>query len=279
MKATPSDEPFTIFIVDDDDGVIWGLSRLLRCQGYETQSFASSEEFLEKHDRLLPGCALLDLSVPGLELQQALTRNNGARRPIVFLTGRADILWCVRAMKAGAVDILTKPVDNGALLAAIAQAEQLDAELRRESTELSSIEERLSSLTRRELEVLGHVVTGRKNRQIASDLGTVEQTIKVHRARMMKKMKVRSIAELVRLAERAGVSMRTRGESGQPFLFTQRPTRTFTSGPVALTEQTEPLRGPNFLFAPDRSLRGDPLGKEKWPHAARRPGPPLQRQG
>jgi FixJ family two-component response regulator len=212
------DEPFTIFIVDDDDGAISELSRRLRSLGYKTQTFTSSEEFLEDHDRSLPGCALLDLSTPGLELQQALARNGGARRPIVFLTRRADIPRSVRAIKAGAVDILTKPVDDGILLAAMAQAQRLDADLRRESAELSSIEERLSNLTRREREVLGHVVAGRKNKRIASDLGTVEQTIKVHRARMMKKMKVRSIAELVRLAERAGVSMPTLGESSQPFM-------------------------------------------------------------
>jgi len=210
MKATPSGETFTVFIVDDDDGVVRGLSRLLRSHGYEAQSFTSSEEFLQKHDRSLPGCAPLDLSVLGLELQQAFVRNDcGARRPIVFLTERADTLSSVRAIKAGAVDILTKPVDDGALLAAIAQAEQLDADQRRESAELLSIEKRLSNLTRREREVLGYVVAGRKSKQIANELGTVEQTIKVHRARMMTKLKVRSISELVRLAERAGVSMAT----------------------------------------------------------------------
>jgi DNA-binding CsgD family transcriptional regulator len=118
------------------------------------------------------------------------------------------------------------------LLAAIAQAEQLDADLRRESAELSCIEERLSSLTRRQLEVLRHVVAGRRNKQIASDLGTALQTIKVHRARMMKKMKVRSIAELAQLAVRAGVSMATPSESTQPFILARRPTRTSLSGPA-----------------------------------------------
>jgi FixJ family two-component response regulator len=216
METKTTREPFTIFIVDKDDGIIGGLSRLLRSHGYETQSFASSEEFLEKHDRSLPGCALLVLSKPGLELQQTLLRSNGARRPIVFLTGRVDILSSVRAMKAGAVDILTKPVDHAALLAAIAQAEQLDAVLRHERAELSSIEKRLLSLSRREREVLGHVVAGRKNKQIASELGTVEQTIKVHRARMIKKMKVRSLAELVWLAAKVGLSMATPRESTQP---------------------------------------------------------------
>jgi FixJ family two-component response regulator len=215
MNATPSGEPFVIFIIDDDDGISPGLLRLLRSHGYETQCFTSAEEFLEKHDRSLPGCALLDLSMAGLELQQTLAHSDGARRPIVFVTGRADIPSSVRAMKGGAVDILTKPMDHGALLAAIAQAEQLDAGLRRESAELSCIEERLSTLTRRQLEVLGYVVAGRKNKQIASDLGTAVQTIKVHRARMMKKMKVRSIAELAQLAVRAGVSMATPSESTQ----------------------------------------------------------------
>ena len=207
MKATPAGELFTVFIVDDDDEIVRELSRLLRAHGYKTQSFTSSEEFLEKHDSSLPGCALLNLSMSGLELQQALARNDGATRPIVFSTACADILSTVRAMKAGSVDVLTRPVEDAALLAAITQAEQLDADLRRESVELSSIEERLSSLTRREREVLEHVIAGRLNRQIASDLGTVLQTIKVYRGRMMKKMKVRSVAELVWLAARIGVSI------------------------------------------------------------------------
>lgn len=205
----PAGEAFTIFIVDDDAAVVRALSRLLRSHGYETRSFTSSEKFLEGHDRSLPGCAVLDLSMPGLdglELQQALACD-GVDRPIVFLTGRGDVPSSVKAMKAGAVDFLTKPVDDYELLAAIAQAEELDASSRRTNAELSSIRERISRLTPREREVLGHVVAGKLNKQIAGDLGTVEKTIKVHRARMMKKMNVRSVADLARLAEKAGVSI------------------------------------------------------------------------
>jgi FixJ family two-component response regulator len=227
--AMPPGEPFTIFIVDDDAGVVRALSRLLRSHGYETQSFTSSEDFLERHDRSLPGCAVLDLSMPGLdglELQQALACCGGPARPIVFLTGRGDVPSSVRAMKAGAVDFLIKPVDDDELLAAIAQAEERDASSRRSSAELSSIQERLSRLTPREREVLGHVVAGRLNKQIAGDLGTVEKTIKVHRARMMKKMDVRSVADLARLAEKAGVSVRdARDQNTQPFILARRPTR------------------------------------------------------
>jgi FixJ family two-component response regulator len=200
---------FTVFIVDDDSGVTRALSRLLKSRGYETQSFTSSREFLEQHDAALPGCAVLDLSMPdldGLELQQALTREGAVPRPIIFLTGHGDIPTSVQAIKAGAVDFLTKPVCDTALLGAITQAEKLDARSRIAHAELSAIRKRLSSLTPREREVLGHVVAGRLNKQIAGDLGIVEKTIKVHRARMMRKMNVRTVADLARLAEKAGVA-------------------------------------------------------------------------
>lgn len=201
------DNAFTVFIVDDDAGVARALSR--KSRGYETQSFTSSREFLESHDAAQPGCAVLDLSMPdldGLQLQQALVREGAVPRPIIFLSGRGDIPTSVRAIKAGAVDFLTKPVHDDDLLGAIAQAERLDAQSRIEHAELSSIRDRLSSLTPREREVLGHVVAGRLNKQIAGDLGIVEKTIKVHRARMMRKMNVRAVADLARLAERAGIS-------------------------------------------------------------------------
>jgi FixJ family two-component response regulator len=204
-----SDSAFTVFIVDDDSGVTRALSRLLKSRGYETESFTSSREFLEQHDAALPGCAVLDLSMPdlnGLELQQALTREGAVPRPIIFLTGRGDIPTSVQAIKAGAVDFLTKPVRDEALLGAVAQARELDARSRIAHAELSAIRARLSSLTPREREVLGHVVAGRLNKQIAGDLGIVEKTIKVHRARMMRKMNVRTVVDLARLAEKAGVA-------------------------------------------------------------------------
>jgi FixJ family two-component response regulator len=198
---------FTVFVVDDDASVVKALSRLLRATGYVVQSFTSPRAFLDAHDASLPGCAVLDIAMPGLnglELQQALAAT-GQPRPIVFLSGKGDIPTSVRAMKAGAVDFLVKPVDDRALLAAIARAAEQDAKSRRDYAELATIEQRLLSLTPREREVLAHVVAGKLNKQIAADLGTVEKTIKVHRSRMMEKMGVRTVADLVRLAERVGI--------------------------------------------------------------------------
>jgi FixJ family two-component response regulator len=140
----------------------------------------------------------------GLALQQALAAK-GIERPVIFLTGRGDIPTTVRAMKAGAVDFLTKPVDAGALLAAIDSARERESRDREARAEMEFFTARLATLTPRERQVLGHVIAGRLNKQIAYDLGTVEKTIKVHRSRMMEKMGVRSLAELVRLAERAGI--------------------------------------------------------------------------
>jgi FixJ family two-component response regulator len=199
---------FTVFVVDDDASVVKALSRLLRARGYDVRSFTSPRAFLDDHDAAIPGCAVLDLAMPGLDglaLQQALSTAGDLPRPIIFLTGRGDVPSSVRAMKAGAVDFLTKPVDGGALLAAIARAADQDAKLRHDHAELVAIQVRLASLTPREREVLAHVVAGRLNKQIAGVLGTVEKTIKVHRSRMMEKMGVRTVADLVRLAEKIGI--------------------------------------------------------------------------
>jgi FixJ family two-component response regulator len=141
----------------------------------------------------------------GLELQQALTAER-SQRPVIFLTGKGDIPTSVRAMRAGAVDFLTKPVGDDDLLAAIARAERKDAETRSALADLNSINARFANLTPREHEVMTHVIAGRLNKQIASDLGTVEKTVKVHRGRVMSKLGVRSVADLVRLAEKAGIS-------------------------------------------------------------------------
>jgi FixJ family two-component response regulator len=199
---------FTVFLVDDDPSVVKALSRLLRAKGYGVQPFTSSKVFLDQHDPAIPGCAVLDVSMPGLDglaLQQVLTTAGGSRRPIVFLTGKGDIPMSVRAIRAGAVDFLTKPVDDRALLGAIARAADQDAKSRQDHVAQAAIQGRLASLTPREREVLTHVVAGRLNKQIAADLGTVEKTIKVHRSRMMEKMGVRTVADLVRLAERIGI--------------------------------------------------------------------------
>ena len=199
---------FAIFLVDDDAGVLKALSRLLRAKGYEIRSYTSPQEFLAQHDATVPGCAVLDVAMPGLDglaLQQSLTAGN-SHRPVIFLTGKGDIPTSVRAMKAGAVDFLTKPVNDKDLLRAIAQAEEQDTRSRQSRAELASIQAKVTTLTPREREVLTHVVAGRLNKQIAGDLGTVEKTIKVHRSRMMEKLGVRTVAELVRLAEKIGIS-------------------------------------------------------------------------
>jgi FixJ family two-component response regulator len=167
----------------------------------------SPQEFLVCHDGTLPGCAVFDVSMPdldGLALQEALS-SLGAQRPVIFITGKGDVPTSVRAMKAGAIDFLTKPVSDKDLLSAIVRAVERDTEDRRNLAELASIEAKLATLTPREREVLAHVVAGRLNKQIAGDLGTVEKTIKVHRGRMMEKMGVRTVADLVRMAEKAGV--------------------------------------------------------------------------
>ncbi len=207
-----TDKMFTVFLVDDDAGVLKALSRLLRARGYDIESFTSPQAFLTSHDALKPGCAVFDVSMPGLdglELQQALTAG-GSQRPVIFLTGKGDIPTSVRAMRAGAIDFLTKPVSDRDLLAAIARAEKEDASTRHASAELESINARIAVLTPREREVMTHVIAGRLNKQIAGDLGTVEKTIKVHRGRVMEKLGVRSVADLVRLAEKAGISAQSR---------------------------------------------------------------------
>lgn len=197
-----------VFVVDDDARVRKAVTRLLRVKGLEVAVFASAAEFLAAHDATAPGCLVLDIAMPelnGLELQQALVERESTL-PIVFLTGRADVPMCAQAMKRGAADFLTKPVDDADLLAAVHRALEQDHAARRTRAELASIHARLASLTPREREVLEHVVSGQLNKQIAGDLGTVENTVKAQRARMMEKMQVGSVAELARLAERAGIT-------------------------------------------------------------------------
>jgi FixJ family two-component response regulator len=197
----------TVFIVDNDPAVLKSLSRLLRSSQFNVVPFGSPQEFLERYDPHTPGCLVLDVAMPGLnglELQEAL-RIKGSAIPIIFLTGHGDIPMSVQAIKGGALDFLTKPVHDKDLLKAVEAALEKDCIERKRRAELDDIQERLATLTPREREVLIHVVSGQLNKQIAYDLGTVEKTIKVHRARVMEKMKVGSVAELVRLTERAGI--------------------------------------------------------------------------
>jgi len=207
MSAVSEPDAPTVFIVDDEAPVRKALSRLLRAAGFVVAAFASPGEFLAQHDLHKPGCLVLDLMMPGIdgiELQRALARK-GSVLPIIFITGHGDIPKSVQAMKSGALDFLTKPVNDENLLASIRAAIKRDSIARREQAELFEIRARLASLTPREQEVLDHVVTGKLNKQIADDLGVVEKTIKVHRAHVMEKMKVQSVAELVRLVERSGI--------------------------------------------------------------------------
>jgi FixJ family two-component response regulator len=199
-----------VFVVDDDPAVLKSLSRLLRSAGLTVATFVSPREFLDHHVPTLPGCLVLDMAMPGLnglELQQALAAK-GSVRQIVFLTGHGDIPMSVQAMKQGAVDFLTKPVNDDVLLKAVRAAIEKDRLQRQTFGEVAAIQQRLARLTPREHEVMEHVVSGQLNKQIAADLGIVEKTIKIHRARMMEKMNVQSLAELVRAAERVGVRRR-----------------------------------------------------------------------
>ena len=197
----------TVFVVDDYAPGRRSISRLLRTAGFAVTAFASAEEFLAQYDPQASGCIVLDLAMPavsGLELQGILA-DRGSLLPIIFLTAYGDIPKSVQAMKRGASDFLTKPVNDEDLLAAVRAAIEKDRPLRREQTELSEIRARLATLTPREREVLEYVVAGKLNKQIAGQLGTVEQTVKIHRAHVMQKMRVQSVAELVRLTERCGI--------------------------------------------------------------------------
>ena len=199
----------TVFLVDDSREVRIGLSRMLRAAGYQVRVFESAESFLDELGCGTPGCLLLDICMPGmsgLDLQRSLVGSTRGR-PLIFITGHGDIEARVQAMKAGAVDFLTKPIDPTRLLAAVDQAIRLDLAERGERALCAMIMKRLDALTPRQRQVLEGVIRGRLNKHIAVDLGIHEKTVKVHRMRVMSKMGVRSIAELVQLAARVGVAM------------------------------------------------------------------------
>ena len=208
MNVQPAAAEPCVYIVDDDRHVLNALSRLLSSAGYKVRAFDSPSDFLREHDPNVPGCALLDVGmaeIDGLSLQERLVQEESGR-PVIFITGFDDAKTSVRAMKGGAVDYITKPVQDTDLLAAVATAIDSDLGTRQKRTELLDLHRLYEQLTPREAEILRHVVRGRLNKQIAYDLGIVEKTVKVHRARVMEKLRVRSVAELVRLAERLGVT-------------------------------------------------------------------------
>lgn len=195
----------TVYLVDDDEAVLKALSRLLRADGWSVIAFASAPAFLAELPQDALGCVVLDLAMPGMD-GAALHDELIARRSalgVIFLTGHGDLATGIAAMKTGAVDFLSKPVNDMQLLAAVHTAVERSRAARAEAIELAELRQRVSTLTPRELEVMRLVVAGRLNKQIADALGTVEKTVKAHRARVMEKMKTRSLAELVRLVDRA----------------------------------------------------------------------------
>jgi FixJ family two-component response regulator len=196
-----------VFVVDDDASVRKSLARLVKAAGYGAETFASVRDFLIRRPFDGPCCLVLDVRMPGLtglDLQEAL-RAAGQRLSIIFITGYRDVPVSVKAMKGGAVDFLTKPVDEGTLLGAIQQAVARTLADRRQQARVAEIRNRITTLTPREAAVFALVVTGMLNKQIASELGIAEKTVKVHRARVMEKMWAGSLAELVRLAGEGSV--------------------------------------------------------------------------
>jgi FixJ family two-component response regulator len=200
--------PFpSVFLLDDEPRMTKALRRLLKTEGFTVCAFTSVKEFLAAYQPGTLGCLVLDVAMPelnGLELQQRLTRS-GVMLPIIFLTGHGDIPMSVQAIKAGAVDFLTKPVNAADLLHAVRTALQIAVEQNDQISEQAMLRQCYASLTPREREVMAHVVAGQLNKQVAFDLGIGEHTIKVHRARVMEKMGVESLADLVRTAERLGL--------------------------------------------------------------------------
>jgi RNA polymerase sigma factor (sigma-70 family) len=196
---------YTIFVVDDDAALLKALSRLLRANGWRVATFESAEAFLAERDPDLAGCLVLDVNLPGLDglgLQQRL-RDAGQMLPIVFLTGHGDIPMSVRAVKAGAADFLTKPVQADALDAALRSAIEQHSMQQQTDADSRALRQKLAHLTSREREVLAALVAGKLNKEIAFELGIVEQTVKYHRARIMERLQAKSVAELMHFVARA----------------------------------------------------------------------------
>jgi FixJ family two-component response regulator len=204
-----TDQP-VVFIIDDDASVRDAVEDLLRSVGLGVESFASTQEFLQSKRPDAPGCIVLDVRLPGpsgMEFQRTLMKS-GILLPVIFISGHGDISMSVQAIKAGAIDFLTKPLHEQKLLDAIQAGIERDRARRAEQKDVALLQERFESLTPREREVLMHVITGRPNKQIAAELKLSEMTIKIHRSQMMRKMKAKSLVALVRMADLLKVSAR-----------------------------------------------------------------------
>ena len=198
-----------VFLIDDDASVRKGVSRLLRSAGYKSEAFESASDFLKREQHTGPACMIVDVRMPrinGMDLQEALIQHR-RQEQLVFVTGHGDISMCAQAMKAGAVDFLSKPFRDDELLQCVDRALLRSAEERQRTAGRNNARELLNLLTPREFEVMQLVITGMLNKQIAGELGTAEKTVKVHRGRAMQKLRVTSVAELVRLVEKADIAL------------------------------------------------------------------------
>jgi two-component system, LuxR family, response regulator FixJ len=196
----------SVCVVDDDESVRRSLARLFRSAKVPVETFESAQAYLDRATSDEPSCLVLDLRMPGLDgldLQQEIANRNAQ---IVFLTGHGDVSMCATAMKAGAVDFLTKPVDDETLLAAVSRAIELTAEVSKANAKRATARAKLNKLTPREFQVMQCVIAGMLNKQIADELGAAEKTVKIHRGRVMEKMGVTSVPDLVRIAQVAGVA-------------------------------------------------------------------------